>query len=262
MLQVARQVRTGPTTRKLLVDVLLVAISPTAVLQHSDTNLALHKIALLALAAPPVLTRHAVAALDDPGMVPRLSWWSAFTHTLPSSHARRAQAWLGVLFLILVVIGAWAKLGLDLVHDEDPKVWRQGAHLDTGAYLKDHKLIDPIVNISSRGGHLIWRPHSKHPVVLEGLPTLYALNYDILDANATVHLARLRRLQVLDSYETLSFVAERTGLLALLMMLAVATSLGVRPIRYLNCHALMEQPMLSLSPGRSRSLSAGSSLHT
>jgi hypothetical protein len=109
--------------------------------------LAARNIALFALVAPPVLTRHAAAALDDLAtMNPRLSWLAALTHTLPAPRPRRPQALLNVLLLILVVIGAGVKAGLDLVRSEDPKVWGQGLPLEAAEFISTHELPGQMFN--------------------------------------------------------------------------------------------------------------------
>ena len=78
--------------------------------------LAVRNIALFALVAPPVLSRHTVFALDDLATVnPRLSGLAALTHTLPSPRPRRGLVVLNLLLLILVLIGAGGKIGTDLL---------------------------------------------------------------------------------------------------------------------------------------------------
>jgi hypothetical protein len=176
--------------------------------------LAVRNIALFALVAPPVLTRHAVAALDDLAMAnPRLSWLAALTHTLSPPHPRRRQAMLNTLLLAIVVIGAGAKVFLGLAQLRDPAVWGRGLPLAASEYLREHPLPGKMFNTYNWGGYLIWSLYPDNPVFVDGRTDLYALNSQVLEDYATVHWIRPGWEEVLDRYGIGYVITERTGLL-------------------------------------------------
>jgi hypothetical protein len=179
--------------------------------------LAARNIALFALVAPPVLTRHAVAALDDLAMMPRLSWLAALTHTLPSPRPRHAQALFNTLLLVLVVIGAGAKVGLDLARIEDPEVWGLGLPLEAAEYLQAHKLPGQMFNTYNWGGYLIWSLFDDKPVFVDGRTDLYAFHSQVLADYSQVHWIRPGWEQVLDKYDIGYVITERTGLLDMML---------------------------------------------
>jgi hypothetical protein len=176
--------------------------------------LSVRNIALFALVTPPVLTRHAVAVLDDLATAnPRLSWLAALTHTLPAPRPRRTQALLNTLLLALAVIGAGVKVGLDLVRLQDSDVWGQGLPLEAAEYLRDHDLPGQMFNSYNWGGYLIWSLYPNKPVFVDGRTDLYALNSQVLEDYAQVHWIRPDWPQILDKYGIGYIVTERTGLL-------------------------------------------------
>lgn len=179
--------------------------------------LAVRNIALFALVAPPVLTRHAVAALDDLALVPRLSWLGMLTHTLPPLRPRRSQVLLNTLLLALVAIGAGAKVGLDLTRLQDPAVWGQGLPLEAVEYLRDRELPGQMFNTYNWGGYLIWSLYPDQPVFVDGRTDLYALNSQVLEDYGQVHWIRPGWPQVLDKYGIGYVITERTGLLDMML---------------------------------------------
>jgi hypothetical protein len=180
--------------------------------------LAVRNVALFALVTPPVLTRHAVATLDDLATEnPRLSWLAALTHTLPAPRPRHAQALLNALLLGLVVIGAGAKVGLDLVRLQDPAVWGKGLPLQAAEYLRAHDLPGQMFNTYNWGGYLIWSLYPEKPVFVDGRTDLYALNGQVLEDYAQVHWIRPGWPQVLEEYGVGYVITERTGLLDVIL---------------------------------------------
>jgi hypothetical protein len=180
--------------------------------------LAVRNIALFALVAPPILTRHAVPALDDLATAnPRLSWLAALTHTLSPPRPRRPQTLLNILLLILVVIGAGVKVGLDLARVEDPDVWGQGLPLEAVEYLRDRDLPGEMFNSYNWGGYLIWSLYPDKPVFVDGRTDLYALNSRVLEDYSQVHWIRPGWPQVLDNYDIGYVITERTGLLDMML---------------------------------------------
>jgi hypothetical protein len=188
--------------------------------------LAVRNVALFALVAPPVLSRHAVAALDDLALTPRLSWLAIFTHTLPPPRPRRPLVLLNLLLLILVLAGAGAKIGLDLIRLEDPAVWGQGLPLEAAEFLEQAQLPGRMFNTYNWGGYLIWRLYPDDPVFVDGRTDLYALNSRVLEDYALVHWVRPGWEEVLDRYGIGYVVTERTGLLDVML----AGSGGWQPV--------------------------------
>jgi hypothetical protein len=179
--------------------------------------LAVRNIALFALVAPPVLTRHAVAALDDLALVPRLSWLAALTHTLSPARPRRTQTLLNLLLLLLVLVGAGAKAGLDLARLQDPAVWGRGLPLEAVQYLREQEMPGPMFNTYNWGGYLIWSLYPGERVFVDGRTDLYALNSRVLEDYAVVHWLRPGWRQVLDNYGIGFILTERTGLLDVML---------------------------------------------
>ena len=176
--------------------------------------LAVRNIALFALVAPPVLSRHAVFVLDDLAVGnPRLSWLAALTHTQPSRQPRRVLVLLNLLLLILVVIGAGSKIAADLIRLQDPEVWGDGLPLEAADYLHDHDLPGLMFNSYNWGGYLIWTLYPDKPVFIDGRTDLYALNGTVLEDYSQVHWVRPGWEELLNSYDTGYVVTEQTGLL-------------------------------------------------
>jgi hypothetical protein len=180
--------------------------------------LAVRNIALFALVTPPVLTRHAVAALDDLAIEnPRLSWLAALTHSLPSPRVRGVQALLNALLLMLVLLAAGVKVGSDLVSLQDPEVWGRGLPIKAAEYLHHHELPGQMFNTYNWGGYLIWSLFPDRPVFVDGRTDLYALNSQVLEDYSQVHWIRPGWSQVLDDYDIGYVITERTGLLDLML---------------------------------------------
>ena len=177
--------------------------------------LAVRNTALFALVAAPVLARHALAALNDLALIPRLSWLGALTHTRPPARLRRPQAVLNLLLLVLVLVAAGAKVSVDLVRLRDPKVWGQGLPLQAAEYLRNHEMPGQMFNTYNWGGYLIWSLHPDKPVFVDGRTDLYALNSQVLEDYVKLHWTYPGWPGVLDDYNVGYVITERTGLLDL-----------------------------------------------
>ena len=176
--------------------------------------LSARNIALFALVTPPVLSRHAVAALDDLATTnPRLSWLAALTHTQPPPRPRGALAVLNILLLVLVVAGAMAKIATDLIRLRDPQVWGQGLPVQAAEYLRTNDLPGQMFNTYNWGGYLIWSLYPRTPVFIDGRTDLYALNNQVLEDYTRVHWIRPGWENVLDQYGIGHVITERSGLL-------------------------------------------------
>jgi hypothetical protein len=175
--------------------------------------LAVRNVALFALIAPPILTHHAVNALNDPATLPRFSWLGSLTHTLPRRRASRPIAGLNAVLLILVAAAAGVKVSADLFRLRDPAVWGQGLPLEAVRYLRDHDLPGNMLNTYNWGGYLIWSLYPDEPVFVDGRTDLYALHSQVLDDYVTVHWAQPGWQEILDRYQIGFVITERSGLL-------------------------------------------------
>jgi hypothetical protein len=176
--------------------------------------LAARNIALFALVAPPVISRHAVFALEDLVLAqPRLSRLAGLSRTRPLPPPRRAMVLVNVLILTLVLFGAGAKVGTELLRMGDSEVWGEGLPLKAVKYLQDHELPGSMFNSYNWGGYLIWSLYPDKLVFIDGRTDLYALNGTALEDYARVHWVRPGWQDVLKHYAIGYVVTERTGLL-------------------------------------------------
>jgi hypothetical protein len=160
-----------------------------------------------------VLSRHAVAALDDLAQFPRFSWTAHLTGGVRPAHTRQALTLLNVFLLILVIAGAAAKVGLDLRRMDDPDVWGRGLPVEAANWLGQQELSGQMFNTYNWGGYLIWSLHPDKPVFIDGRTDLYAFNSQVLEDYVLVHSLRPGWDGVLDRYGIGYVVTERTGLL-------------------------------------------------
>jgi hypothetical protein len=179
--------------------------------------LAVRNVALFAVVAAPVLSRHATAALNELALVPRLSWLGALTHTRPQPRPGRALALLNVGLLAAIVLGAGAKVSVDLGRMQEPAVWGKGLPIEAAQYLQEYDLPGRMFNTYNWGGYLIWRLYPEKPVFVDGRTDLYALDSRVLDDYAIVHWTRPGWQEVLDRYGIGFVVTERSGLLGVLL---------------------------------------------
>jgi hypothetical protein len=171
--------------------------------------LAVRNFALFALVAPPVLSRHAVFALDDLAATqPRLSRLAALTHTLPPPRPRRALSLLNLLLLVLVLVAAGGKIGTDLLRLHDPEVWGAGLPLGAVEYLQEHEMPGQMFNSYNWGGYLIWHLWPDYPVFVDGRTDLFG--DELLGQYLEVRFARPGFQGVLDEYGV-NFVLTETG---------------------------------------------------
>jgi hypothetical protein len=173
--------------------------------------LAVRNVALFALVAAPVLSRHAVAVLDNLTEVPHLSWLAHLTGSRRATPTRPDPVALNVFFLILVIAGAGAKVGVDLVRINVPEVWGQGLPVEAAQWLGQHELPGQMFNTYNWGGYLIWSLYPDKPVFVDGRTDLYALKSQVLDDYVTVHWAQQGWEDVLDRYDVGHVILERTS---------------------------------------------------
>ena len=180
--------------------------------------LAARNIALFALVVPPVLSRHAVFVLEDLAMAqPRLSRLAELARSRPLPPPRRAIVLVNVLILMLVLFGAGAKVGTELLRMRDREIWGEGLPLEAVEYLRDHDLPGLMFNSYNWGGYLIWTLYPDKLVFIDGRTDLYAFNGTTLEDYARVHWVRPGWEDILDLYGIGYVVTERTGLLDMML---------------------------------------------
>ena len=180
--------------------------------------LAVRNIALFALVAPPVLSRHVSYVLDDLVTVhPRLSWLTALTHASPAPSPRRGLMLLNILLLLLVLLAAGGRIGTELLRLRDPDVWGERLPLEAVGYLRDHDPPGLMFNTYNWGGYLIWSLYPDKPVFIDGRTDLYALNGTALEDYSLVHWVRPGWEEILDRYGIGYVITERTGLLDVML---------------------------------------------
>lgn len=187
--------------------------------------LAVRNVALFALIAPPILTRHAAAAIRDMTRLPRLAWLGTLVSAGAPARPRRGLPLLNLLLLALILTAAGAGIGLVLVHLDDPATWGRGLPLDAAAYMASEEIPGKMYNTYNWGGYLIWSLYPAAPVFVDGRTDLYALNGHVLDDYVQIHLARPGWQELLASYDIGHAVTEREGMLALALAEAEAWTL-------------------------------------
>lgn len=175
--------------------------------------LAVRNVALFALVAPPILTRHATPALRDMARAPRLAWLHPLLSPPARPSPRRSMALLNVLLLVLIVGAAAATIGLALLRLSGPAAWGRGLPLEAAAYLDESDLPGKMFNTYNWGGYLIWSLHPETPVFVDGRTDLYSFNGSVLDDYSTVHWGLAGWQEVLDRYDIGYVLTERAGLL-------------------------------------------------
>jgi len=179
--------------------------------------LAVRNVALFALVAPPILTRHAASAIQDLARVPRLAWLGALVSAAAPARPRRALALLNLLLLVLLLVAAGTRIGLALNTLGESATWGRGLPLGAAAYLARSELPGKMFNTYNWGGYLIWSLYPETPVFVDGRTDLYALNGRVLDDYVQIHLVRLGWQDLLASYGIGHAVTEREGPLGLML---------------------------------------------
>jgi hypothetical protein len=131
--------------------------------------LAGRNVALFALVAPPILTRHAQAVLEDlRGRHPRLL---ALLEGQPPHVSRFAPALNGLL-LGLVAIAAALKMSLPLDPALNARLTQAGMPVAAAAFLSDQQPAGPLFNPYHWGGYLEW-VLPAYPVYIDGRTDVY-----------------------------------------------------------------------------------------
>jgi hypothetical protein len=178
---------------------------------------AARNISLFALVAPPVLSCHAAAVLEDLSQRPRLAWLGKLAHSRPGPRPKRALGLLNLLLLVLVLALAGVRVGLELDGLGERKTGGQTLPVGAADYLSEADLPGKMFNSYSWGGYLIWRLYPDKPVFVDGRTDLYAFNSRVLEDYVLVHWIRPGWEAVFDRYGIGYVVTERTGLVDMML---------------------------------------------
>jgi hypothetical protein len=173
--------------------------------------LAVRNVALFALIAAPVFSRHAVAALNDLAVLPPLSWLAAFTGNPRPQRMYPLATVVNFLLLFAVIAAAGLKIGLDLNQMNDPDVWGQGLPVNASAWLHGRDLPGKMFNSYNWGGYLIWTQYPDNAVFVDGRTDLYALNSRVLNDYVTIYYGHAGWENGLDRYAIGHVIVERTS---------------------------------------------------
>ncbi len=132
--------------------------------------LAGRNLALFALVAPPVLTRHGQAVLDDlRGRYPRLVA-VLDGQVLTESRLGPLVNWL---LLVLVSFAALAKMALPLSPALNTALTQRGLPVAAADFLATAQPAGPLFNPYNWGGYLSWRLYPQYPVYIDGRTDVY-----------------------------------------------------------------------------------------
>jgi hypothetical protein len=130
--------------------------------------LAGRNVPLLALVAPPILTRHLAALVED-----WQSRWQALEVPSPALSAGRAGLanWVSLLVVTLAVgVKVWLALPPALNEKELVRTLPFGA----AEYVLREKPAGPLFNSYNFGGYLSWALYPDYPVFVDGRTDLYS----------------------------------------------------------------------------------------
>lgn len=168
--------------------------------------LAGRNVPLLALVAPPILTRHLAALIED-----WQSRWQALEVPPPSQPTHRALlmnwAILGVLTVVTLVK---ILMALPIVINEQ----ELARTLPVGAadFVRREKPVGPLFNSYNFGGYLSWVLYPDYPIFVDGRTDLYDAAF--LDDYLQVALARRGYQTILDRYGINLIIVEANSVLA------------------------------------------------
>jgi hypothetical protein len=153
--------------------------------------LAWRNVALFALVAPAVLTRHAALPLAALG---RRFGFNGASQSAPS----RAQKLLNGALLIILILAVLLKVGLDFPLAANQESFRQNMPVDAVAFIKEKSPPGRLFNSYNWGGYLLWAL-PEYPVFIDGRTDLY--NDEVIDQWLQVVRAEPGWQETLDRWE-------------------------------------------------------------
>ena len=150
-------------------------------------------IALFALAAPMVLTRHAAPLLQDVG-----DRWGIRRPASGRDGVSRWQSVLNWILLGILILAAGVKAALVFPPKENEKVFRETLPVDAVEYIRREKPEGRLFNSYNWGGYLLWAL-PEYPVFVDGRTDLYG--DEIIDQWVQVVSAERGWQDVLDQWD-------------------------------------------------------------
>lgn len=136
--------------------------------------LAGRNVALLALVAPPVLTRHAQAIIDDwRGRYPRLV---ARLDGQVDRESRLAPV-VNWALLALVAVAAGLKMSIPLDPVVNATLAQRGLPTAAADFIASARPSGPLYNPYEWGGYLVWRLYPDYPVFIDGRTDVYDADF-------------------------------------------------------------------------------------
>lgn len=127
--------------------------------------LAWRNVALFALVAPPVLTRHAAPLLSVLGRRFGLRGASPAEPT-------RTQKWLNLVIFTVMILAVVIKAGVDFPPAANQEAFRQTLPVGAVEFIKEKKPPGRLFNSYNWGGYLLWEL-PEYPVFIDGRTDLY-----------------------------------------------------------------------------------------
>ncbi|MCC7359364.1 MAG: hypothetical protein IT317_07800 [Anaerolineales bacterium] len=153
--------------------------------------LAGRNISIVALLAPPIITRHTAAALAElRARRPRLA---AVLDPSPAPNRLPLVNWALLSVVALAVLVKVADAALPKANDQ---LLRRQSPVDAVAYLQREQPPGPLFNSYNWGGYLLWALYPQYPVFVDGRTDLY--ENDLLSAYLTTAAGRAGYAELLD----------------------------------------------------------------
>jgi hypothetical protein len=149
-------------------------------------------IALFALAAPLVLTRHAASLLQDAA-----ERWGIRQPASGRVGVSRGQAILNWILLGVLILATGVKAALVFPPKENEKVFRETLPVDAVEYIRQEEPEGRLFNSYNWGGYLLWALPA-YPVFVDGRTDLYG--DEIIDQWVQVVRAERGWQEVLDAW--------------------------------------------------------------
>ena len=188
--------------------------------------MAVRNVALFALAATPVLARHAESTLLQllDAWRRRTPWgpWvdRLLAHRFSQTPLMLAVNWLLLGLVVLLALGVVIK---PLLPINTAKELKARLPVDAVSFIEENELPRELFNSYNWGGYLIWRLYPEYRVFIDGRTDLYADTF--IRRYLEVTLVRGDWKETLDRYHVNTILVEKESLLANFLLQSVGWSL-------------------------------------